>query len=101
MSIYDDVGSARTPVRIRVVLLADVLEQASDTSSLRSAVLDEALKGKYQLYWPVPADQMAFSGPEESLDPQSPKSIKFPGQPDPEARTARETLNKCGPARYN
>jgi hypothetical protein len=72
MSIHDDVRAAGTPVRIRLVLLSDVLDQASDTGSLRNAVLDGALKGKYQLYWPIPIGQLAYSGPVKEAGWQRP-----------------------------
>lgn len=57
------VDAAPSRSRVRLVPLADLLGQANDAHALEKWLFQQASQGLCRLYWPIPWNRCAFSGP--------------------------------------
>ena len=96
MSIQDDAETGRTSSRTSVFLLTNVLNQASDPRALRNVILEGVSNKTYRLYWPVPADRIAFSRSNDRSDPHYRKPMSFWDERNPEAWTRRPDVKFVG-----
>jgi hypothetical protein len=70
MTSHKLIDANNPSLRTRVFLLSDVLDQSGDTRALRSAILEGACTGKYQIYYAIPPDRLVYSGPGNSAHPR-------------------------------